>query len=460
MLAAGLAFASFTWAVARNARRPSVVLLSLGAVRADALRSWDARSPIAPAGPLAPTLAYLCDIGVCFTQAYSNAPYARAASATVLTGGLSVQHGVRGPLDHVARSQPQLAELFAASGYDTGAIVGSYEVDSVFGFRGFSLFDGRFFEPILGHTRDPLPVPSLVFHHWGFQHSARLSKLHANARKPDRFTTDAALGFLATHHRRPFFLWVQYFGAHPAGGLETPAPFVVDRYVERVRELDRELRRLLEGLVHLGLQRRAWLFIYGDAGFSLFEHGKYGVAADLHEPAVRVPLIVVPPLTLRSSFAARRIDVPVSLRDLAPTIVDVLQLPVRVSWPSTGFAPLLRQAAPTQDFDRAVPLENYWPATAAASREVVLGTGRTARIGERLRGVRSGRWKYVLAEPSFLVDAPVLRGLSLPPSADAGQERLFDLEVDPGEERNRVALEPQVRKALRALLPEVPSELQ
>ncbi len=450
-LASILALGAFTYLVVRNAQRPSVVIVSLGAVRADALSSWDALSPAIPPGPLAPTLAHLCHVGICFSQAYSNAPYPRAANATVLTGQLSAVHSVRGPLDRLSPSWPQLAELFAASGYDTGAIVGSYEVDGVFGFRGFATFDARFVEPIVDSARDPLPVPPLVFHDWGFAHSARLSKLVANARKPDEWTTESALGFLAVHWRRPFFLWVQYFGASPLGSSEGPVLISADRYAERVRELDRQLKRLLDGVVELGLDPNLWLFVHGEAGFALFEHGEYGVAASLYEPSVRVPLIVVPPRSLAHALGARSIDTPVSLLDVAPTVARVAHLPVRVPWPSEGLDDLWEGSAKNLDSERVIPLENYWTATMAGSKEMPGPAGHRQRLGERLRGVRKGRWKYLLRERSPLIDVRL-------PIADwwdreMPREELYDLFNDPMERHDLAGARPEDCALLRQALP-------
>ncbi|MCX8073381.1 MAG: sulfatase-like hydrolase/transferase [Candidatus Binatia bacterium] len=448
------------WLVARAAQKPSVVLVSLGAVRADVLQPWAPAAAVAGDGPVAPTLAHLCDVGICFTQAYSNAPYARAAAATALTGGLAAEHGVRGPLDRLASARPQLAELFATSGYDTGAVAGSYEVDRVFGFRGFSQFDDRFYQPIVDSARDPLPIPSLVFHDWSFALSSRLSKLTANARKPDSTTTDSALAFLAMHRQRPFFLWVHYFGASPLGSLEGQVVLPPERYAERVRQLDRELKRLVEGLVELDLDRRVWLFVYGDAGFALFEHGEHGVAASLYESSVRVPLVVVPPREQLPTRGRRRVDTPVSLLDLAPTITEVVELPVQVAWPVGGFARLLQSPTASLDADRPIPLENYAP-------RAIPGTGVRARENleekeaggmERMRGVRRQGWKYLVTESLAPFAARVAE---FPPATgrnDKKREELYDLRSDPMERNNLASQETKVCAELNRLLPAVPSE--
>ncbi|GIW45872.1 MAG: hypothetical protein KatS3mg077_3154 [Candidatus Binatia bacterium] len=451
-LAVVLVAAGFVWLVAAQAKRPSVLLVSLGGVRRDCLLPWNARFPSMGAEPPAPTLAHLCTVGWCFEQAYANAPYPRASAATLLTGGLSAHHGVRGPKDSMAPAALQLGELFSAVGYDTGAVVGSYELASVFGFRGFSRFDDRYDVPVIDHSEDPFPMPALVFHDWRFAYSARQAKLSANGRKRDRFTTDAALGFLATHQKRPFFLWVQYFGAAPLGSSEAPIVWSAQTYADRVRELDRELRRLLEGLVKLGLDQNLWLVVHGESGFALLEHGDYGVAASLYEASVRVPLVVVPPANQRARLGSRRIVTPVSLQQIAPTLVKLLGLPVRVSFPERGFEGFVLQPSTSRHDEMAIALENYGRATLDASRILEVG-GRKVRVGQAARGVRRGRWKYLVTQPHSPVDAPPE---SLPASErgiGAVREELFDLSADPEERHNLAAEKPEVCAELRRYLP-------
>lgn len=451
-LAVGVVSALFVFLVARAWRKPNVVIVSLGAVRADTLDAWSRPDVFPSAEPVAPTLAHLCEVGVCFTQAYSNHPATRAAAATLLTGGLAAEHGVRGPLDGLRPTQRQLAELFASSGYDTGAVVGSYELDPIFGFRGFAEYDARFDEPIVGWGTDPVPVPSLRFFDRGWQRSARLNKLERNARKPDPMTTDSALGFAARHWARPFFLWVHYFAASPVWPAEGPPTPSVPLYVERVREADRELKRLLRGFVDLGLDRSTWFVVHGDTGFALLEHNDFGPGTSLYEPAVRVPLVVVPPRAELQKLGGRKVSTPVSLLDVAPTVVDCVGLPVQVAWRASGLGSWVGCRAESPPRGDALPLETYGLATAAASKEVRLPSGVAMRIGERWRAVRWQQWKYIVREPYPLLDIPA--PAQVPPELAARLRRheMYDLAADADERNNLAGQRPQVEQQLHAAL--------
>src|SRR5690606_35820387 len=95
--------------------------------------------------------------------------------------------------------------------------------------------------------------------------------------------------------------------------------------------------------------------LFGDHGESLGEdrrlpdnHGRF-----VYEPLVRIPLVVVVP-----GAEPTRSDVPVSLLDLAPTVLDLLdQPPLAGAW-GRSLAPLMTAGAPADLFasPRDLPL--------------------------------------------------------------------------------------------------------
>ncbi|HZW32659.1 MAG TPA: sulfatase, partial [Isosphaeraceae bacterium] len=177
--------------------------------------------------------------------------------------------------------------------------------------------------------------------------------------------------------RRPFFLFVNFMDAHspylPLPGATQPfwtGPYPerrqaipevgwravqardaapADRRAERQRELDQVTRRLsdlyddclrgldtqlgnfLGGLRGQGLLEETWVVITSDHGEHFGEHDQFGHGTSLYNALTHVPLIVIPPLRGAGSatdpFAAlrgRRIGVPVSHRELAVTLTDLL----------------------------------------------------------------------------------------------------------------------------------------
>jgi arylsulfatase A-like enzyme len=107
------------------------------------------------------------------------------------------------------------------------------------------------------------------------------------------------------------------------------------------------------------------------------------------------------------------------------------------------------------DPERVIPLENYWTATTAASKEVRTAEGGSLRVGVQMRGVRKGRWKYLVRERSPLVDArlPLPEPAQVP--AEEPREELYDIAADPMERLNLAATKPEQCVALRRYLPPV-----
>lgn len=428
-------------ACASAADRPTVVLVGLGALRAD----------VAERDDVAPTLQLLARRGVHFTAAYSNVPWPRGAAATVLSGALSHRHGVHSPLDPLAPDVTLLSERARDQGYDTVAVVSHFDLDPVFGFgRGFLSFDARLPLPIVGNHLSPLPVPSLFFGDLGRDRSLRGAKLQSNARRPDDWTAEAALATLSKYRGRDLFLWVSFFGPSQTW-IDDELHFRSRAdYEARVRFLDEQLARLARGIDALRQARDALIILYGDSGFALLEHSDYGAGNSLYEPSVRVPLVVV---WLGKVPQGRVVTEPVSLLDLAPTLADLLGWGNEPQWRGHSLRPWLTEEGDAPK-PRTVFLETSLPATLAASREVRDEQGRARRIGIRLQAVRAGRYKLIRREAHPLIDVPH------PDPVPAGAQRtsdsweLYDLLSDPAEQHNVAASAPHVLEDLTRKLRE------
>jgi choline-sulfatase len=126
-----------------------------------------------------------------------------------------------------------------------------------------------------------------------------------------------------------------------------------------------------------------------------------------YEWSARIPLLVRVP-----AGQARTVVDPVSLLDLAPTLLDLVDAPERLPMDGTSFAPLLDGAA---QHDR-----------------VVLSEYHVEKVRAPCFMARRGRWKYVLVH--------------------GHGEQLFDLDADPGEAEDLVERERDVATELRLLV--------
>ena len=134
----------------------------------------------------------------------------------------------------------------------------------------------------------------------------------------------------ATPKGQPFFLtYLPIAGHHP---YETPerGPFPdtdeIGRYRNALRYGDAALGALVEGFRARGLSERTLWIVMGDHGEAFGQHaGNYGHTFFLYDENVRVPLVVAAPGAIRTQARARKV---VSLVDLAPTILDLLAIPI------------------------------------------------------------------------------------------------------------------------------------
>ena len=90
---------------------------------------------------LTPVLDRLAAGGILFERAYSPAPLTLPTHATLFTGLYPPEHGLRtnGRGKLVPTTQTLATTIVADAGYDAGAFVGSFVLDSKFGLdRGFA----------------------------------------------------------------------------------------------------------------------------------------------------------------------------------------------------------------------------------------------------------------------------------------------------------------------------------
>ena len=103
-----------------------------------------------------------------------------------------------------------------------------------------------------------------------------------------------------------------------------------DSYDRCIAYLDRQLGRLFADLEHRGLLRETLVVVTADHGEHFGEQRLFGHGCSLYLPELHVPLLIFPP-DAGTQAAGRVVSEPVSLRDLAATIVDMLGPPIERS---------------------------------------------------------------------------------------------------------------------------------
>ncbi len=306
-------------------RGMSVVLISVDALRYDLL------APGAPGRGDFPHLAKLLDESVWLTHAIAPASGTDVSLCTLLTGRLD-------PYQPVTTTLPEALRALGRRTYS--AIPG--EVTRYVG------------DVMIGRGIDH---PAAVFTDWETPDVGDHVSASATTAEGDKALDDAA--------GRPAFLWLHYFDVHEHHQIDvTPAQLreVHDvtpgpqgrRYRALLREIDVEVGHFLDALALRKLDDTTIVIFVSDHGESLGDDPRFpethGQVA--YGPLVRVPFAIrVPGLP-----AARRDDL-VSLVDLAPTVLSLLDAPDAIT-PLDGrdLVPVLLGGAsgPRPPADRAV----------------------------------------------------------------------------------------------------------
>jgi phosphoglycerol transferase MdoB-like AlkP superfamily enzyme len=128
---------------------------------------------------------------------------------------------------------------------------------------------------------------------------------------------------------RFFMTYIPVAGHHPYATPD-PGPFPNNSEISNYRNAlhygDAALGELLEGLRSRQLAEQTLFIIFGDHGEAFGQHqGNYGHSFFLYDENVRVPYIIAAPGLIQNQ---ERIGTGASLIDTAPTILDLLGLPI------------------------------------------------------------------------------------------------------------------------------------
>jgi len=298
-------------------RGPNVVLVVLDAWRADAFNPT-----------LMPkTTAAARARGLVFVRTWANATWTLPSVATMFTGQYPDYHVTRQMPNADARS-PTLAQELWRAGYDTAALSANRILD-----RNSTLTDG--FEDFRFTTWSPLLRAARFYDTNWYCPAVRELFASEPTSAESRTLTAWLVRYASRRHHRPYFLWVHYVDPHgpyrPPPGYYAPGdekyitdyhPFTKKRRFANKRLYDGECRYVDDllgpALPRLAADRRTVTILTADHGEEFWEHGKFrfGHGKSVYETLLRVPLVVFAP-----GARAATVETPVSLVDLAPTVL-------------------------------------------------------------------------------------------------------------------------------------------
>lgn len=303
---------------------PNILLITVDTLRADHLGTYGYRRRTSP------NIDRLARSAAVFEQARAAGPMTRFSMAPMLTGRhfseISRSAPERWPVIH--EDEVMMAERLSDAGYHTAAF---HTVD--------------YFHPNNGMAQG--------FDHFDiscFSASGCRNFRHA---KTSRYITDRAIAYLDAPQLprdQPFFMWVYYsdphsdFRSHGRYERDLPGDTEVDHYDQEIRHTDTHIGRLLKALDERGATENTIIFFISDHGEGLVkeeDHYQVHHGANLYDEIMRVPLIVRGP-----GISPQRIETPVSLLDLVPTMNAIADVPSEPWRRGVSLVPYLKGERP------------------------------------------------------------------------------------------------------------------
>lgn len=365
--------------------RPNIVLVVLDTVRADHL------PPYGYTRDTAPFLSRLARRGVVFDRAFAASSWTSPSVATLFTSVYPFQHGVIWGMrkmreegyrfNHLPGALETIPEALKKAGYSTFAVSDNINVSPVTRFdAGFDRFE-----------------------------SASDASSEAVNKRIKKWRPDL-------ERAKPYFLYIQYMDAHAPYAARGPyfdrfmadglaageRPDFVAAYDSEIRAMDDRLKGLYETF---GWDRDTIVIVTADHGEEFWDRGYGGHAHSLQNELLRVPLIVS-----GAGFPPGRVDAPVGLVDVLPTLREIARLPRDPRNEGVSLVPALTGES------------RQWRDRTLYSHLVTFAESQVHEA------ILQGRWKLITT-----------RGVSA----------LFDIVADPGEREDVAARHPDVVRRLQ-----------
>jgi arylsulfatase A-like enzyme/predicted Zn-dependent protease len=337
-----------------------------------------------------PTIDAFAAAGIKFDACISPTPLTLPAHTSIMTGTYPPFHGVRDNGGFIVPPALQtMAEVFKGQGYQTAAFVAAYVLDSKWGLnQGFDTYFDKF-------DLSRFETISL-----------------GSVQRPANEVLDEALPWLDKAKSGKFFAWVHLYDPHTP--YEPPPPF--DKkyrhpYLGEIAFADSQLGRLWDFLGKNGLRDNTVIAFMADHGESLGAHQEASHGFFVYQEVLHVPLIFVTPFARLRKRTSKQV---VSLADVMPTVLEMAGLPAPAEVQGRSLVP--------QFFDpEAGAAEGGWAYSETFYPRFHYGWSD-------LKSYQDRKYKLILA--------PELE--------------LYDLENDPGEQRNLADTNPQVTRDLFA----------
>jgi arylsulfatase A-like enzyme len=379
-----------------------------------------------------PALDQMAKEGTRLTQFYVASPICSPSRCGIITGQqpgrwritsfLQTRKGNRacGQADFLDPAAPSLPRVLKSAGYAT-AHIGKWHLGGGRDVTNAPKFAAYGYDVGMGTYESPEPHPDITATNWIWSPQDKVKRWDRTA-----WMVERTLDFMRARTNQPCFvnLWLDDTHTPWVPKEDGAGPNTRKSYTAVLREMDRQMGRLLDGLRRAESSRPTLVLFFGDNGpLPTFEQartaGLRGSKLSLYEGGIRVPCIVWQP----GAVPAGRVDESsvVTAWDLFPTLCAQAGAPLPSGYVSDGldFSAALRG----QGFKRTNPL--FWEyGRNTNAYAFAAGVNRSPNVA-----MRDGDWKLLI-------------------NADGTRPELYDLATDPKETKNLATERPEVAARL------------
>ncbi|GJM21240.1 MAG: hypothetical protein DHS20C15_11550 [Planctomycetota bacterium] len=361
-----------------------------------------------------PALRAIADEGVVMLRTYSASSWTRPATSTLLSSLNPTRHGNRTHLNRLPDAADTIAETLGAAGWVTRSFVTNYHGGQWAGLdQGFDLAaDAEAHGASHVKTSLTSEVVARPLEEFLREHADERVFVHVHTLDPHSpYDAPAKLRSPFQRRRRER---AEFSGADAEEKMTDAV-----NYDAEILYNDKRIARLDRLLGDLG-QREDTLFVFlSDHGEAWQEHGQWSHRQTLFQEEIHVPWILRWPAGLPAGV---RLEAPVGLVDVAPTLLGLLGQHAPPAWQGRDLSTWMRgerESAPRSGEPLLIDL-----------------------VYERQLGEKIGELAVVQGELKMHFEQ--FSGGSLEPLA------LYDLSADPGERENLLA-EPIHARAVEAM---------